>query len=129
MRLAANSEAMTKCNVIATSACLQSQRQWLSAMPLQPLLFSQSQLSVNKCNVIATCDDSETQRHRLSAMSMQPLPIHKPIGNDLVQCHCNLYSNRDLDSRHQIGLVGTRTSHLHSVSVTLCGPDHLVCFV
>ena len=73
MRSAANSEAMTKCNVIATSACLQSQRQWLSAMPLQPLLFfnnpsyneqmqchcnlrfSRNPEALTKCYVNATC--------------------------------------------------------------------------
>ena len=62
VRSAANLEIMTKCNVIATSSCLQSQRQRLSAMPLQPLRFPIT-VTMNECNVIATCDDSETQRH------------------------------------------------------------------
>ena len=82
MRSAANSEAMTKCNAIATSACLQNQRQWLSAMPLQPLLLPIT-VAMNECNVTATCDDSQTQRQSLSAMSLLPLQSKRLVGSSL----------------------------------------------
>ena len=39
VRTAAKSEAMTKRKVVAISTHLQTQRQWLSAMPLQPLFI------------------------------------------------------------------------------------------
>ena len=92
VRSAANSEAMTKCNVIATSACLQSQRQWLSAMPLQPLLFFK-----------------QSQLQRPSAMSLQPAIIQKPRGIDLVLCQCNLCLFINLEAMTQCNVIVTST--------------------